>query len=93
MQGIFNSWPPKPTYSSIQDIIIVILNIDSRPPNDSLSLKQLSAKLAMLMAICNADRSSLGVHQDIAESVLLPQKNVTLNHGSKSVTIAKLSSL
>ena len=58
MQGIFNSRPPKPRYSFVWDVNTVISYMDAMPPNEKLSLKNLSAKLVMLMALCNADRSS-----------------------------------
>ena len=57
MQGIFNSRPPKPRYSFVWDVNTVISYMDTMPPNKKLSLKDLSAKLVMLMALCNADRS------------------------------------
>ena len=58
MQGIFNSCPPKPRYSFVCNVNTVIFYMDTMPPNEKLSLKDLSAKLVILMALCNADRSS-----------------------------------
>ena len=58
MQGIFNSRPPKPRYSFVCDVNTVISYMDTMPPKEKLFLKDLSAKLVMLMALCNADRSS-----------------------------------
>ena len=58
MQGIFNSRPPKPRYSFVWDLNTVISSMDTMPPNEKLSLKDLSAKLVMLMALCNTSKSS-----------------------------------
>ena len=55
---IYNSHPPKPRYCFVWDVNTVISHIDAMPSNEYLSLKELSGKLAMLMALCNADRSS-----------------------------------
>ena len=49
MQGIFNSRPPKPRYSFVWDMSTVISYMDTMPPNEKLCLKDLSAKLVMLM--------------------------------------------
>ena len=58
LKGVFNSRPPTPRYTSTWDVDKVLLYIKSLPPNDKLSLTVLSHKLAMLMALANADRCS-----------------------------------
>ena len=57
MQSIINSCPLKPKYSFVRNLNTVISYIDTMPTIENLSLKDLSAKIAMLMALCNADRS------------------------------------
>ena len=58
MQGIFNSHSPRPRYSFIWDVNMVMSYNDSLPINEYLSLKELSVKLIVLMALYNAHRSS-----------------------------------
>ena len=58
IQGIFNSRPPQPRYQYICDIQMVLSLLRSWGETESLTLKNLSAKLVILMALCNADRSS-----------------------------------
>ena len=40
---------------TVWDVNTVISYMDTLPPNEKLSLKDLSPKLVMLMALCNAD--------------------------------------
>ena len=58
MTGIFNSRPPIPRYTETWDVDQVLKHLISLPENQSLSLKQLSQKVAMLMALTSACRSS-----------------------------------
>ena len=58
LKGVFNTRPPAPKYSATWDVDSVLSYLTSLPDNDSLSFKQLSHKLAMLMALSNADRCS-----------------------------------
>ena len=59
MQGIFNSRPPQPKYSEIWEVSLVLDHIRSelRAPGE-LSLKDLSRKTVMLLALAMAARSS-----------------------------------
>ena len=57
-KGIFNSRPPQPRYSFIWDVSVVAGYIKSLGANSALSLKSLSQKLAMLLALTSAERSS-----------------------------------
>ena len=56
LKGVFNNRPPAPRYSSTWDVNIVQNYIMSLPDNNELSFQCLSHKLAMLMALSNADR-------------------------------------
>ena len=58
MKGIYNSRPPKPKYTSTWDVNKVVTYLAELGPNDSLSLKDITIKLAMLMALVQASRSS-----------------------------------
>ena len=58
MQGMFNTCPPRPRYTSVWDVEIVIRYIEQRPLSGQLDLKELSWKLVTLFALSNADRAS-----------------------------------
>ena len=57
LKGIFNCRPPAPKYSFTWDVDIVLSYIRDLPSNEDLSFQLLSHKVAMLMALANADRS------------------------------------
>ena len=57
LQGIFNRRPPLPKYNSTWDVNTVIIYI-REGQTETLSLKDLSYKLAMLLALLSATRSS-----------------------------------
>ena len=58
LKGIFNSRPPQPRYSFTWDVSVVVGHIKTLAANSTLSLKVLSQKLAMLLALTSAERSS-----------------------------------
>ena len=58
MQGIFNTCPSKPRYTSVWDAEIFLNYIKSMPPSSELCLTELAGKLAMLLALTFADRAS-----------------------------------
>ncbi|KAK3108935.1 hypothetical protein FSP39_019143 [Pinctada imbricata] len=58
MTGIFNSRPPIPRYTETWDVDQVLKYILTLPENKDLSLKQLTHKVTMLMALTSACRSS-----------------------------------
>ena len=58
MQGIFNSHPPRPRYTFVWDVSVLIEHIKSMPPSDKLNLKELTWKLLVLLAVTNADSAS-----------------------------------
>ena len=65
LRGIFNSCPPAPRYTTTWDVDRVLIYIHNLPENGQLSLAILSHKLAMLMALSNADRCSELVSLDL----------------------------
>ena len=58
LRGIFNSLPPTPRYTYTWDVSTVKSYLESLGPNEQLSLKHLSRKLAFLLAITSAERGS-----------------------------------
>ena len=57
-RGAFNSQPPGPKYSTTWNVDVVINYLYSLSPSELLSLKDLSLKLVVLMALTSANRSS-----------------------------------
>ena len=66
LKRVFHSRPPQPRYASFWDVGMVIQHIRSLGPNKDLSLKQLTMKTVMLLALTrpsrSADLSKLDVH-------------------------------
>ena len=57
MRGAFNAKPPKPRYKETWDVGIVLRYLKDQEPVETLDLKELTPKLAMLMALVSAARS------------------------------------
>ena len=57
-RGIHNLRPPQPRYTVTWDVDMVVEYLKSMGENDALALKQLSQKLALLMALVEASRVS-----------------------------------
>ena len=59
MKGTYNSRPPEPQYSNTWDVTAVLTWLKGQGSQDSeLSLKDLSGKLALLIALVSANRTS-----------------------------------
>ena len=58
LKGVFNSRPPMPRYKDTWEVSKVLRYLQSIGPNESLSLKDLTKKLAMLLALSLANQSS-----------------------------------
>ena len=58
LKGVFNSHPPAPKYTTTWDVDIVLSHSKDMKNNKQLSFQLLMHKLAMLMALTNADRCS-----------------------------------
>ena len=58
LKGIYNSRPPQPKFSTTWDVGKVLDYIRSLGPIGSLNLRQLTHKLAMLLALVNTSRAS-----------------------------------
>ena len=56
MKGAFNLNPPKPRYSCIWDVDLVLATLRGMSPVEHLTLKDLTLKLTMLMALVQAAR-------------------------------------
>ena len=64
-KGIFNSCPPMPRYVTTWDVDTVIKYLGELGPNEKLTLKQLSKKLVVLLALTSAERSSELIAHDL----------------------------
>ena len=58
LKGAFNKKQPQPRYTQTWDVNQALEEIKSLGPNESLTLKVLSLKLAMLLALTTVSRSS-----------------------------------
>ncbi|XP_055488383.1 uncharacterized protein LOC129695449 [Leucoraja erinacea] len=56
MKGIYNTNPPRPRYTHIWDVSVVLTYLRGWPPARSLSLEQSTLKTLMLMALVSAQR-------------------------------------
>ena len=78
MKGIYNQRPPQPRYSSTWDVQVVLSQLRSWGCSVALGRKQLSQKLAMLMALANASRCS-ELHVLDVERMRFDEKGVTFS--------------
>jgi len=58
LKGVFHSRPPQPRYSSFWNVGSMIDYLRKLGSNDSLTLKQLTMKTAMLLALTRPSRSA-----------------------------------
>ena len=58
MKGGFNQRPPKPRYEVTWDVSKVLDHIESLGSSDSLSLQNLTWKLAIILALTRPSRSA-----------------------------------
>ena len=65
LRGIFNSRPPLPRFSGTWDVQKALTYMDSLGSNDLLSLKILSLKLGLLLALTSMERVSEIVAHDL----------------------------
>jgi hypothetical protein len=65
LKGIFNSRPPMPRYINTWDVNAVTKYFESCSANDKLTLKQLSKKLVVLLALTSAERGSELIAHDL----------------------------
>ena len=83
MKGIFNRRPPQPRYAFTWDVGRVLEHICSLGKNNTISLKQLSHKLVVLLALSNASRAS--------EIHALDIRYLSRNENGVTFTIAELT--
>ena len=81
MRGVFNNRPPQPRYSFTWDVAKVLSHIRSLGTNDTLPMKELTHKLATILALANASRSS--------EIHALDVKCMTVSHTGVTFTLKK----
>ena len=65
LKGAFNLRPPLPKYSSSWDFDVLLSFIEKLSPDKSLSLKDLSQKLDILLALTAMERVSEVVAHDL----------------------------
>ena len=58
LQGVFNSRPPQPRYAAFWDVGVVIQLFEGLEANKDLSLKHLTMKTVMLLALTRPSRSA-----------------------------------
>ena len=73
LKGMFHSRPPLPRYSVTWDIQTMIDHIQALGNNETLSLKCLSQKLGVLLAITSMERASEIVAHDLRFRRFLPE--------------------
>ena len=56
MKGIFQEKPPRPKYTEIWDVSIVLSHLQSLSPVDKLSLMELTLKLLVLTLLASSQR-------------------------------------
>ena len=90
LKGIFNSRPPAPRYTYKWDVSKVTSYLESLGPNEQLSLKRLSRKLAFLLAITSAERGSELVAHDLRFKRFHPEGvSFNLPELTKTVQVGK----
>ena len=73
LKGMFNNRPPKPRYSHTWEVSSMTKYLASLGSNRSLSLKQLSWKLAMLFSLTCPERVSALTKLDLRHCHILPE--------------------
>ena len=101
LKGAFQLRPPLPKYSEFWSVHQVLCHILSWALNNSLTLQKLTWKLAMLLALCSAGRSSDLSRLSInnmrhfqSRSVFLPKglaKQSRSTHVSQEISFTKFS--
>lgn len=74
MKGSFHINPPKPKYNNIWDVSIVLEYLKSLGPNDKLSLKILTLKLTMLLALTSGQRVQTLAVLNLSSMIISEQK-------------------
>ena len=90
MKGIFQKKPPLPRYSASWDVSKALIYIKSLGSNESMSLKQLSEKLVLLLALTSAERGSELAAHDLRFKRYHPEGvEFNLPELTKSVRVGK----
>lgn len=77
LRGVFNLRPSKPRYAMTWDVKSVLQKIRTMEPLHSLSLKELSLKLVMLMALTQAARVQT-LHLLLLENIAFGEDSVSV---------------
>ena len=73
MKGAFNLRPPQPRYEATWDVTKVLNYIEAMGPSESLSLQELTWKLAMILALTRPSRSADLVKLDLRYRRVSPE--------------------
>lgn len=88
LQGICLSLPPEPRYSVLWDVNLVLNLFLSWQANKYLSLKEFSAKLAMLLCLISCRRVSDVRALDVSARVFSPE-GVTFTVGRRTKSLSR----
>ena len=95
LKGIYNRNPPMPKYIQVWNLKLILNFYDKAPPNNELSFKQLTLKVAMLIMILGAHRKQsvmsidiINYQSDENKAILLP--NTLLKHSRPASPIEPL---
>lgn len=67
MKGVFNTRQPTPKYSEIWDVDVVLQYLELLKPLEKITLKELSLKLVMLLALTSGQRCQTLILLDTAQ--------------------------
>jgi len=62
LKGVFQSRPPNPKYAEVWDIQVVLAYLATLHPVESLTLKELTLKLVMLLLLVSGQRGQTYTH-------------------------------
>ena len=98
MQGVFNGRPPKPKYSNTWAVDDLLRLIKTLGTNDILSIKDLTLKLTMLLALTTECRGSelrgidLNFIVDKGDHIMFQLTGLTLQNPKGQVSLMALHS-
>ena len=78
LKGAFDRKPPPNRHNAIWDIKTVLAYLKTLSPNSSLSLKEISHKLVMLLALVSIQQKQTLVHLDINYNYMVKSDNPCL---------------
>lgn len=80
LKGVFNLRPPRPRYNSTWDVQPVLMKLRSMYPLTNLTLKEITLKLVMLMALTQAARTQT-LHLLLLNGMEMSDSSITVPLG------------